>query len=58
MNFRSSRVFVGHSIKSMVCATASIRRPDLISKLVTLCATLGYIFYNVCFNIDALYSSA
>ncbi|XP_065873214.1 probable esterase KAI2 [Euphorbia lathyris] len=34
-----SCVFVGHSIKSMVGALASISRPDLISKLITLCAT-------------------
>ncbi|WCJ31349.1 alpha/beta-Hydrolases superfamily protein [Euphorbia peplus] len=34
-----SCVFVGHSVKSMVGVMASISRPDLISKLVTLCAS-------------------
>ncbi|XP_065876041.1 probable esterase KAI2 [Euphorbia lathyris] len=34
-----SCVFVGHSIKSMVGALASIFRSDLISKLITLCGT-------------------
>ncbi|WCJ31348.1 alpha/beta-Hydrolases superfamily protein [Euphorbia peplus] len=34
-----SCICVGHSVKGMVGAIASISRPDLISKIVTLCAS-------------------
>ncbi|KAI4385285.1 hypothetical protein MLD38_003330 [Melastoma candidum] len=38
-----SCIFVGHSVSAMICAIASIARPDLFSKIVMLSASPRYL---------------